>query len=106
MLWIFVITFIVVFFAGSVWAYYKYLRELTMTGKPYKIGGNTLTFVFTLPLSFIVAEVIKDKLLMAVMPDGFGLQTIFILLIVLANYLICILSTAVAKKIIKNKNTL
>lgn len=106
MLWIFVITFIVVFFAGSVWAYYKYLRELTMTGKPYKIGGNTLTFVFTLPLSFIVAEVIKDKLLMAVMPDGFGLQMIFILLIVLANYLICILSTAIAKKIIKNKNTL
>lgn len=106
MLWIYVITFIVVFFVGSVWAYYRYLRELTMTGKPYKIGGNTLTFVFTLPLSFIVAEVIKDKLLMSIMPDGFGLQMIFILLIVLANYLICIIATAIAKKILKNKHTL
>lgn len=106
MLWIFVTTFIVVFFVGSVWAYYRYLRELTMTGKPYKIGGNTLTFVFTLPLSFIVAEVIKDKLLMSIMPDGFGLQMIFILLIVLANYLICIIATAIAKKILKNKHTL
>lgn len=106
MLWVYVTTFILVFFVGSVWAYYKYLRELTVTGKPYKIGGNTLTFVFTLPLSFIVAEVIKDKLLMALMPDGFGLQMIFILLIVLANYLICIISTAIAKKILKNKKSL
>ena len=106
MQWVIVISIIVVFMVGSVWAYYKYLQALSMTGKPYKLGGNTLTFVFTLPLSFIIAGVIKGLLTKKHLSDGFALDMIFILMIVISNYLICIISTSLAKRILKSKGKL
>lgn len=91
---------------GSVWAYYKYLQELSITGKPYKLGGNILTFVFTLPLSFIIAGAARGVLTKYHLSEGFGLEIIFILAIVISNYLICIISTSLAKRILKSKGKL
>ncbi len=67
------------------------------------MGGDTLTFVFTLPLSFAIAEFVRAKLLMTAMPDGVGLTAIFIMFIVIANYTICLFSSSVAKWILKRK---
>ncbi len=65
-----------------------------------------MTFVFTLPLSFIIAEVLRDKFLSLAMSQGFATQMIFVLLIVIANYVICLGATSLAKQILKRKNKL
>lgn len=101
-----IISIIIILSMGSIWAYYRYLLKLKTSGKPYKVGGDMMTFVFTLPLSFIIAEVIRDKFLSPAMSQGFGLQMIFVLLIVIANYAICLGATAVAKQILERRNRL
>lgn len=106
MQWALIISVVVILAVGSVWAYYKYLRELSITGKPYKLGGNTMTFVFTLPLSFIIAGAVRGLLTKHDLCEAFSLEIIFILAIVISNYLICIVSTAIAKRILKSKGKL
>lgn len=103
MTWFF-ICFVLVFLIGSVWAYYRYFQKQNNKIQSYKLGGNMLTFVFTLPLSFAVAAFVKVELLKVSMQEGGGLTMIFILTVVISNYVICLLSASLARGIIRKRS--